>query len=144
MLWTRRPFSHIARKMRISFLDKDVYFHANETKVNWEYETHFLKKNKIVTSVVFPVTEKQYKDFNKASWEQVGDCYGALQNLGIVYVDIMNLFGKKVDNPWKKGQNCSELIYRTILIPLHPELSLNPDTIKPHHIERILREKYGK
>lgn len=64
-----------------------------------------------------------------------------MQNIGIVLVDICRLFGYKIKNPWKKGRNCSEIIYEVILKELHPELSYNPQLIKPHHVSRILEKK---
>lgn len=142
-LWTWKPYSHVARKMKISFLDKPNYFHATEGTVKWEYEDHFSKKHEVVLSRKFTVTLEEFKAFNKLCWEQVGDSYGLLQNIGIALVDILKCLGIKIDNPWKNGQNCSEVLYRTILKPRHPELNYNPDTIKPHHIDEIWKKYYA-
>lgn len=142
MLWTGKSYSHVARKMKISFLDKPNYFQASEGKVNWEYEDYFSKKHKIVKTIKFEVTDAEYKSFNKSCWEQIGDEYGLLQNLGIVFVDIASFFGIKLNNPLKKGQNCSEVLYRVIFKPKFSDLDYNPDVIKPHHIEEILTTKY--
>jgi hypothetical protein len=143
-LWTRKSYSHVARKMQISFLDEPSYFQANEGKVNWEYETYFKKKHEIVMVLSFDITKEERAKFNKLCWEQVGAPYGMLQNVGIVYVDIMKLLGIKVNNPWKKGMNCSEVLYRTIFKVRHPELDYDPDTIKPHHIGEIWKKYYEK
>lgn len=139
-LWTWKSYSHVARKVKISFLDKPVYFQANEGKVNWEYEDFFTQKHEIVKTMSFICTDKQLKDFNKLCWEQVGNKYGALQNIGIACVDFMRLFGVKISNPWKKGVNCSEALYRTIIVPEYGDLGYDPNTIKPHHIEEILKK----
>lgn len=143
-LWTRKSYSHVAREMKISFLDQPNYWQASEKKVNWEYKTHFDKKHEIVKRMSFEVSNEELEAFNKACWEQVGEKYGFWQNLGIVWVDICSFLGWDKDNPWKKGMNCSEALYRIILKPKFPELDLNPNTIKPHHIEEILTEKYEK
>ena len=140
-LWTWKPYSHVARKLYISFLDEPCYFQANDSKVNWEYHTHFTKNHKVVKRARFLVTNKEYLELNKLCWKQIGDDYGILQNLGIALVDILKLFKVEIKNPWKRGQNCSEVIYRIILLPRHPELNYDADTIKPHHIERILKNK---
>lgn len=140
-LWTWKSYSHIARKLQISFLDEPCYFQANDGKINWEYHRHFAKKHKVVKRVKFELSNKEYLKLNKLCWEQAGDKYGLLQNLGIAVVDICKLIGINICNPWKQGQNCSEVIYRTIIKRRHPELKYNPDTIKPHHIERILKQK---
>lgn len=142
-LWTWKPYSHVARKMQISFLNKPNYFQANEGKVNWEYEDHFAKKHEVVKTMKFSVTEKERARFNKACWEQVGAKYGFMQNVGIVLVDIANIFGLDISNPWKEGMNCSEVLYRTILKPKFGDMGYRPDTIKPHHIEKILKDRYN-
>jgi hypothetical protein len=143
-LWTWKPYSHVARKMQIGFLDKPNYFQANEGKVNWEYQDHFEKKHKVVKTMKFQCSEKQHRLFNKTCWEQVGDSYGTMQNIGIFLVDIASFFGIKMTNPWKKGMNCSEVLYRTILKPKFGDMGYNPDTIKPHHIEKILEKHRAK
>lgn len=56
-------------------------------------------------------------------------------------VDITKILGIKATNPWKKGRNCSELIYLKVLVPMFGDLGYNPDTIKPYHIEDILISK---
>jgi hypothetical protein len=142
-LWTWKPYSHVARKMQISFLDKPNYFQANEGKVNWEYEDYFAQKHEIVKTMSFECSEEQFRLFNKSCWEQVGADYGFMQNLGIFLVDLANFFGIEISNPWKKGLNCSELIYRTILKPKYGNLGYNPETIRPDHIEKILEKFNG-
>lgn len=139
-LWTWKPYSHVARKLSISFLDKPVYFQSNETKVNWEYEDHFFKDHEVVRSYEVEISREQLGQLNKTCWEQVGVKYGFLQNLGIAYVDFMNLFGIKVKNPFTSGMNCSEVIYRNAIIPIYGDHGYNPNSIKPHQIEEIIKK----
>ena len=120
--WTWKPYSHVAREMQISFLDEPNYWQASEGKVNWEYKTYFDRKHEIVKEMSFEVTKEELKAFNKACWEQVGEQYGFKQNLGIVLVDICGFLGWDIENPWRKGMNCSEALYRIILKPKFPEL----------------------
>lgn len=141
MLWTWKNYSHVARVGKISFAEKEHYYQANEGKVNYEYDTFFKKKNKIVKEYILDIPKELHRYLVKTSWEQCGAKYGILQNLGIVWVDIGRLFGKKWQNPWKTGYNCSELIYRTVILPLWGDQGYDPDTIKPHHIEKILLNK---
>lgn len=135
--WTGKDYSHVARRMKISFLDEPNYWQASEGKVNWEYHTHFMKKHEIVKVLKFPVTEEERRAFNKACWEEVGGKYGLMQNVGIFLVDIAEMLGIKMKNPWRKYMNCSEALYKVILSKKYPDLDYNPDTIKPHHIEEI-------
>lgn len=141
MLWTWKPYSHVARGLEVQDWGKS-YYQANEGKVNYEYHTSFNKKHKIVKIYRILVPEELDRNIRKACFQEAGANYGIMQNLGIMLVDIAALFGKKINNPWKKGRNCSELLYLKVLKKMYPDLDYNPDTIKPHHIEEILTTKH--
>ena len=143
MLWTWKPYSHVARKLQPAWDEKCSYFQANEGKVNYEYEDWFLKEHKIVKSYKINIPVSLHQKMTRVSWKLAGQNYGMCQNLGIVIIDIFKIFGIKLKNPWKKGMNCSELMYRTIFKPMFPELKYDPETIKPHHIESIIIKKFN-
>jgi hypothetical protein len=144
MLWTWKRYSHVALEIDLPQIDNPMYFQANEGKVNYEYKTHFDRKHEIIVAYEIQVSEDIAKNMSKKRLEHAGEIYGTLQNLGIIYTDIIKLFGKKVDNPLKKGKNCSELVYENVLKPLYPELEYDAQKIKPHHIEDILILKGAK
>lgn len=144
-LWTWKEYSHVALEVNLSWLDGPMYFQASDGKVNYEYKTHFDRKHEIVQKYTISIPEDLYGKLSKKRLELAGEEYGFLQNLGILYVDIMAMFKKSVKNPWKKGENCSELLYKTVLKPMYPDLNYDPDTIRPDHIEDIIMEKcYGQ
>jgi hypothetical protein len=143
MWWTKKPYSHVARQV----IRRDWgagYYQASEGNVNYEHESVFYKKHEIVAEYVVMVDPQLEMDIRRACWEDCGKKYGMWQNIGIFLVDI----GLFKDTPWKDGRNCSELIYIKVLKKMVPELNRNPDTIKPHHIEDIIKdcfeEKSGK
>ena len=68
MWWTGKPYSHVARKGRLPFVDKAHYYHAAEGNVHYAYEDFFLKKNEVVKSYDIDVDPKLYMDLVKASW----------------------------------------------------------------------------
>jgi len=138
MLWTWKPYSHVALETNISWLEKPMYFQASDGAVNYEYQTHFDKKHEIITKYELEVPETLYYKMGKARLQHAGEKYGMLQNVGIFVTDILNLVNIKIDNPWKKGKNCSELIYEVILKEMYPDLKYDSQKIKPHHIEDIL------
>lgn len=140
MLYTKKPYSHIARKLYTSH-EYPSYFQASEGKVNYEYEPFFLKKNQVISKLAFLVPEVFYEEMAKRSWEQAGSPYGTLQNLGTLLVDVLKNFNILVKNPIEKGKVCSELIYTTILKPMFPDLEYDENSIKPHHIEQIIHKK---
>lgn len=137
-LYTWKPYSHVAGSHEIRNWGKR-YYQASEGRVNYEYETFFHKKHEIVKSYKIKVNEALERESKKAFYQQAGNKYATMQNIGVVWVDINKLFGRKIDNPYKAGKNCSEILYNTVFKKLIPELDYNPDTIKPHHIEDIIK-----
>ena len=138
--WTKKPYSHVAREGKIGFCEHHHYFQASEGQVNYEYESHFSKKHEIVKKYTILVPKEIYYSMIKESWKQAGASYGTMQNLGILIVDLLNKIGIKATNPFKSGINCSELIYRTVLQKMIPNLPYRADLIKPHQIEEIIIE----
>lgn len=139
MLWTGKPYSHVACGITVSDWGKN-YFQASEGKINYEHEPYFLEKHEIVKTYTIEVPKEVERQLKKNFYQSSGLVYGTLQNLGIVYVDLMKkFFNKTVDNPFKKGENCSEFMYVDLIQVLHPEVTeYNKDTIKPHEIEDII------
>lgn len=138
-LWTNKSYSHVARKFTI-YNEIEMFYQASEGKVNYENQKAFFKKHEIVKSYSFEAPEEIHQNMAMACLRDTGTEYGFKQNVGIVLVDILSFFGKEIDNPWKKGRNCSELLYIHVIKPIWGDLGYNPDTIKPHHIEKILEE----
>lgn len=133
MLWTQKPYSHVARAIQIR--DWGFRFsHATEGSVRHDFEVEFYRKNQVIKEYRLAICEESDLKIKRAFYEEMGKVYGMLQNVGIFLVDI----GLVKDTPWKKGRNCSELVYRKFLKEVLPHLNYNPDTIKPHHIEDII------
>ena len=139
MWWTGKPYSHVARAVQIRDWGYR-FFHASEGKVNYEFEKYFLQKHEIVQEYKIAICEKSDKRIKHECYKEAGNIYGMMQNLGIFLVDL----GLVKDTPWKKGRNCSELMYLEFLKVIIPELKYNPDTIKPHHIEDIILKYFKK
>ena len=143
-LWTRRSFSHVAVCFDTSKeYGTKTYYQASDGLVNYMAEDQFLKKHSIVESFTLVITEDQYKDIRNKCHREVGANYGFLQNVGIILSDITKFFGVKIKNPWKEGRNCSELLYDNILVYMGVD-SYDKDLIKPHHIEKIIKEELSQ
>lgn len=140
-LWTWKSFSHVALEVPVGFLEKPMYWQANEGKINYEYHDHFHKEHEVIHKYEVKVPEEIYDVMKKERLKSAGENYGYFQNAGIALVDILKLIKIKISNPWKKGKNCSESIYLNVLKPMFPGLKLDPNTIKPHHVKKVLDEK---
>ena len=138
----KKPYSHVARGLTL-YDEVNMYYQANEGKVNYEEERVFSKKHEIVKEYTIQIPEDEYLKISKACVKEAGQPYGVWQNIGIVLVKVMNMLGKNMENPWKQGKNCSELIYTEVLKSLFPELDYNPNLIEPKDIENIVIERFG-
>lgn len=140
--YTKQPYSHVAKGHEVRDWGK-AYYQASEGKVNYEYHTEFYKKHEVVKKYVLLIPTEVRTEINKACFQDAGKKYGMLQNIGIVFTDIAKKLGFNVDNPFKSGRNCSELLYLKVFKVLKPELDYDPEKIKPHEIEAIIL-KYFK
>lgn len=143
-IYTGKPYSHIVRKAYIGKNKREMYYQSSENKVNYEYKTIFLKKHEVVREYKLLISDEIYQEIADECLKQAGVEYATMQNLGYLYVDFMKKLGKNVENPWKKGKNCSELIYVAVFKKLLPHLELNPNKVKPHHIEAIIISNFKK
>ena len=139
-LWTWKPYSHVARAVEIRDWGKRFY-QASEGKVNYEFEKFFYAKHHVVKKFIIKVPPEMDRQIKHECYKQAGNSYSLMQNVGIILVDIAEKLGLKLKNPWKKGVNCSEILYVNVFKQLFPDLDYDPDTIKPHHIEEILINK---
>jgi hypothetical protein len=139
MWWTKQPYSHVAREV----IRRDWgagYYQASEGNVNYEHQLIFDTKHEIVKEYTLMVNPDLEMDIRKACWQECGNSYGMMQNIGIFFIDL----GLLKKNPWKHGRNCSELLYIKVFRMLFSDLDYNPDTIKPRQIEEIILNKFEK
>jgi hypothetical protein len=142
MWWTGKKYSHVARAVEIRDWGKR-YFQASEGKVNYEYEKYFLKKHEIIKKYTIEIPKELDSKIKKACYQEAGNTYGTLQNIGIFFTDIYyRLFRKETKNPWTKGRNCSELLYADCFKIIIPELDYKENKIKPHQIVEIIETHF--
>lgn len=139
-IWTGKKYSHVSRMTSIKNIK--MYYQSNENKANYEVEEVFLRKHEIVQEYTLEVPSHVYDKISIACLENCGKKYGYMQNIGVAIVDVCRILGISIDTPWKDGQNCSELIYRTVLDNIIPDLKMNPDLVKPHHIENLILKHF--
>lgn len=139
MWYMSKNYSHTYFK----FGEASVLHSEMENGVNYWTSKEFEEKNITTMEYRIQIPENEYTDLRERLNRHVGHRYAYLQNLGILLVDLFVKFGIKKRNPFRDGDNCSELVFRS-LKRLHPELKKDyrPNTVRPDHIEEIL-EKYG-
>lgn len=133
-------FSHTYTKVRPRIFSTADIIHASEGKVLRMSQTQFDKRHETVKEFRFMIEDELYYDIMDEMHEASGDDYSVLQNVGIIYVDIMRLLGKRVANPFQTGWNCSEFVL-LFLNKTHPTKfdHLDPQTVTPVELYKILK-----
>lgn len=140
MWWMGTDYSHCAREFNI--FDFHMYYQASEGRVNYESEHIFNQKHTIICKYTVEINDQDHNAIVKSCLKEVGIRYGFMQNIGIVYVWVVfKLLKKSIDNPWKKGKNCSELILPLLQKIFPNEFSnLNPNTVTPKDLQTRLED----
>ena len=120
-----------------------VYHSVIGTGVSLIPKKKFLLKNEIMESYTFELTVDEYRSIRNDLLNEGGEEYAMMQNLGIFIIDqIRRLTRIKYKNPFKKGKNCSELIYEKVIQKLYGDVSkYDKDLVKHSEIRSILKEK---
>lgn len=134
------PISHVAVELPTSRgLGQNFIIHSViGTGVSLLSKSKFLKDNEIMESYSLTLELEEYKAIRNAMLSDCGEKYGLMQNIGILIVDLLRKINIMSTNPFKHGQNCSELIYRHVIPGEFKPKDLVPDLVKPSHIRRIL------
>lgn len=135
-------FSHCYFRIKSSHFPSDTIIHSAEGKVQRMSGTQFDKRNEVVEEFAVTLTKEEYMDMLSQMHEVAGDDYSILQNLGIVYVDLMRVvFKKTVKNPWTTGWNCSEFTMTFLKLHFQEEFKhFDPDTITPIQVYKIMQD----
>jgi len=103
------PYSHCY--IRIPNINKsDTIFHASEGIVYRMSGTQFDKKHVTTHEFEIDLPVETYTAMGHIAHELSGADYGLLQNVGIVLVKLLRKINIEINNPFKKGWNCSELL----------------------------------
>jgi hypothetical protein len=139
------PYSHTFFEFDTQrlFGDTTIFHSAMSSGVSYWSNTNFEKINYKTHLYEIEIEDDTYRKIRAKLHRHAGDQYAFLQNIGILFFDFFKNLGISIKNPFRKNENCSELIF-IALVELHPELKeqYDPNTIRPDHIHDIL-EKYN-
>lgn len=122
--------------------DNAIYQSIFGKGIGYMSEQVFLKDNIQVREYQIELSEEMYCKVRKDLFLQCGKDYGFMQNIGIFIVDsVRRILKLNIKNPFKGGQNCSELILRHLLKEAYPKETegLEPNTVSPKQIEEVVK-----
>jgi len=147
MFYQNTKFSHTYLRETLRVFKDDLIIHASEGSVQRMSQYQFDKKHKVVEEYIITIENREtYQKMKDIMHKHSGARYSVLQNVGILYVDLMNsIFNKNVKNPWQKGWNCSELV-AVVLNEMFPKYfdKYDPNTITPKQVNIVLKKLADK
>jgi hypothetical protein len=111
-LFTWCPFSHVYIKYYNPYALRWSVFQASCLKVNFMGQEMFNGMEDIYAEFSIPVSDAAKLRTVQFAIDNVGDPYAVAQILGFPIVWFMDLFGKKIQNPFYSSSNyfCSEMV----------------------------------
>lgn len=134
-------FSHVyIRLYSNGSLPSDRILHASEGKIQGMSGTQFDKRHCPVEEYEIEVSNRIYKQITDQMHETCGDDYSVMQNVGVALVDLCEVFGIHIRNPFRRGWNCSEFV-SVILRNIHPVEfgAIDKNVITPKQVNKILK-----
>lgn len=106
------PYSHAYIRFYSDSYERDIIYQASGTMVNFVSPVIFKEHHKIVAEYEIEIEPETKKRVMQFALDNVGKPYGIKACLGLAWVRIGELLGKKWKNPFKydgKTYVCSEL-----------------------------------
>jgi hypothetical protein len=136
--------SHCAIRFSSHIFSSPTYYQASEGLINYMSGIQFDKKHEFVKGIRISITDELYTELRDECHKEAGAPYGFMQNIGILLTDIIDLFGYEIDNPWKDGRNCSELLYTKIIIKMIGVQEYSKDKIRPDQLFNLSIKNLSK
>lgn len=140
--YLNRPYSHCYVKFETKkHLGEDSIYHSSMSSgVGFMSEPVFHENNETVAEYVLYLDDEKYTQVRNNLFKVCGKKYGFWQNIGIALVDIARELGCKINNPFVKNENCSELLYRHFISLAYPQFEYDHETITPKEREDIIKQ----
>jgi hypothetical protein len=135
------PISHVLVEFETPHLGQNFVYHSViGGGVSFLSRAKFDKTNEIMETYKISLEQGEYRIMRNQLLTHCGEQYAMMQNLGVVLVDLIRKFKDIQENPFKEGQNCSELIYRYVIPYVCADSGeYTPDLVKPSQIRGLLK-----
>jgi len=135
------PISHVLVEFNTPHLGQNFVYHSViGGGVSFLSRAKFDNKNEIMETYKITLEQGEYRIMRNQLLTHCGEQYAMMQNLGVVLVDFIRKFMCVKENPFKEGQNCSELLYRCVIPYVCADSGeYTPDLVKPSQIRNLLK-----
>jgi hypothetical protein len=137
-------FSHTYIKYYNTYSGRWMIFQSSGLQVNYIGETRFNTKEIICKEFQIPITTDQKIQMVQYATDTLGTPYGVKHIFGIFIVKLVNIFGKRIVNPFDESGTmvCSELVAYMLNQIILPTDTINFETATPTDVYNYLLERF--
>ncbi len=138
-------YSHVYIRWYSKKADAHIHYHASGRSVHFLCKEEFDKHIDPIEEYEVRISDEGYAKLLHFCMTNAGKDYGLQQAVGIAWVYINKLFGKKIKNPWADGNKswiCSELVGSIIVDVIGSKMEsgvfIELDSADPKDIKNIV------
>jgi hypothetical protein len=139
----RTPYSHVYIRWYSDSLERDIVYQASGTMVNFVGMNVFSEHAEPVHEFEIECSKETIKKTKQFAIDKAGYPYGVKQIVGILFVKIASLFGKKIKNPFADGGRtyvCSELVAEILKEKFGIKIEEDLDAAGPKYVCSAMTE----
>jgi hypothetical protein len=95
------PYDHVYIQFKSEFFSRGLIYQASKLMINFMGVDVFLAENKIVKEFDINISDEALKNLVQFAIDNAGKPYGMKEAFGIGLVRVAEIFGKKIDNPFR-------------------------------------------
>jgi hypothetical protein len=141
MLFQGTPFDHAAVKISAPSFDRDLIYQASHSMVNFMSPDVFNDENIVLAEYTVSISDEHYKPFMQFLIDNAGKPYGLKGVIGLGWVRINELVGRKINNPFRsdgKSYFCSELVFRALSLCTNVDLKVDASDVSPKDLYNMM------
>lgn len=137
------PYDHVYIQFHSKAYDRDLIYQASSTMINFMSPAIFDEDNIRVKEFTINITAQTKKAIIQYCIDNAGVPYGKKQVLGLVWVRLNDIFGKKILNPYRDGRMtevCCEAAAFILRDFMGIKIDHDLDTINPKELYELIEK----
>jgi hypothetical protein len=139
-------YDHVYIKFHSSSCDRDIIYQASKLMVNFVGVFVFESENIIIKEFEIDISNENYTKLMQFVIDNAGKPYSFKEIIGLTWVNINRLFGRRVENPYKEGNSayvCSTIVGYIIENFTSQSILLDSQDMSPKDIYDLLEKEYN-
>lgn len=135
------PYSHVYVKFWSEKFGRFLIYHASQTSVHFVGTEMFEQQAEVIKEFDIEITDESRTKIIQFAIDNAAKPYGIKNVIGLTWVRICEIFGKKIKNPLSDGGKtyvCCELVAKIIEEYISPDCNLNPEDINPEELYNFM------